>query len=68
MSTKRPDTTRQGRGLTLTLGLTAFEKISAVEGVRLDADSKRMFAEFDRRGMTDAQRRKAIAEKHAKKA
>ncbi len=66
MSTKRPNSSQQSRSLTL--GLAAFAKISAVEGIRLGADSKRMFAEFDRRGMTDAQRRRAIVEKHAKKA
>jgi hypothetical protein len=50
------------------LGLVGFSRISAVEGVRLDADSKRMFADFERRGLTDAERRRAIYEKHAKKA
>ncbi|WP_134188148.1 MULTISPECIES: hypothetical protein [unclassified Methylosinus] len=56
------------RRRSLTLGLVGFSRISAVEGVRLDADSKRMFANFERRGLTDAERRCAIYEKHAKKA
>ena len=53
---------------TLTLGLAGFAKISAIEGVRLSSESRRMFEEFDRKGMNAEQRRKAIAAKHAKKA
>jgi hypothetical protein len=56
------------RRRSLTLGLVGFSRISAVEGVRLDADSKRMFADFERRGLTDVERRRLIYEKHAKKA
>ena len=52
----------------LTLGLAGFANISAIEGVRLSSESRRMFEEFDRRGLTAEQRRRAIAEKHAKKA
>jgi hypothetical protein len=48
--------------------LAGFAKISAIEGVRLSSDSRRMFAEFDRKGLDPEQRRKAIAAKHAKKA
>jgi hypothetical protein len=55
-------------GKTLTLGLAGFAKISAIEGVRLSSDSRRMFTEFDRKGLDPEQRRKAIAAKHAKKA
>jgi hypothetical protein len=55
-------------GKTVTLGLAGFTKISAIEGVRLSADSLRMFEEFDRKGLNAEQRRKAIAAKHAKKA
>lgn len=53
---------------TLTLGMTGFAKISAIEGVRLSPDSRRMFEEFERKGLNAEQRRKAIAAKHAKKA
>ena len=52
----------------MTLGASAFDKISAVEGIRLKPESKRMFAEFDRQGLSAEQRRRAIAEKHARKA
>jgi hypothetical protein len=51
-----------------TLGLAGFDKISAVEGIRLRASSKKMFADFDRKGLSPAERRRAIFEKHAKKA
>jgi len=64
-STRRPQKTS---GKTLTLGLAGFTKISAIEGVRLSSDSRRMFEEFDRKGLSAEQRRKAIAAKHAKKA
>lgn len=51
-----------------TVGLIGFAKISAVEGVSLPSESRHMFAEFERKGMTPQQRRKAITAKHAKKA
>jgi hypothetical protein len=50
------------------LGRDRLEKISAVEGIKTSAATKRMFAEFDRKGLTPAQRRKAIFEKHTKQA
>jgi hypothetical protein len=53
---------------TLTLGLVGFAKISAVEGITLRASTKRMFADFDRRGLSPAERRREIFAKHAKKA
>jgi hypothetical protein len=53
---------------TLTLGLIGFERISAVEGIRLRPSTKKMFADFDRRGLRPAERRREIFEKHAKKA
>jgi hypothetical protein len=53
---------------TLTLGLVGFAKISAVEGIRLRSSTKQMFADFDRRGLSPAERRREIFEKHAKKA
>lgn len=51
----------------MTLGLAGFAKISAVEGIKFRPSSKQMFADFDRRGLTPAQRRRAIFEKHAKR-
>jgi len=52
----------------VTLGLVGFAKISAVEGITLRASTRRMFADFDRQGLSPAERRRAIFEKHAKKA
>lgn len=48
------------------LGRVRFEKISAVEGIKTSAASKRMFAEFDRRGLSAAERRAAILQKYKK--
>jgi hypothetical protein len=53
---------------TLTLGLVGFAKISAVEGITLRSSTKKMFADFDRRVLSPAERRREIFEKHAKKA
>lgn len=64
-SSRRPS---NSAAKTLTLGLAGFAKISAIEGVRLSSDSRRMFEEFDRKGLNPEQRRKAIAAKHSKKA
>lgn len=50
------------------LGRSRFEKISAVEGIRTSAASREMFADFDRRGLSDEERRAAISRKHLKKA
>jgi hypothetical protein len=52
----------------LVLGLSGFSSISAVEGVSLDPNSLRMFAEFDRKNLTAEQRRHFIKDKHAPKA
>ncbi|MCM5553938.1 hypothetical protein [Pleomorphomonas sp. NRK KF1] len=52
----------------IVLGRLAFASICAVEGITLSLGSERMFAEFDRQGLSPEQRRKALLEKHAKKA
>ena len=52
----------------LTLGLVGFAKISAVEGITMRPATRKMFADFDRRGLSPAERRREIFEKHAKKA
>ena len=56
----------QAKGLTL--GLVGFAKISAVEGISLRGSSRKMFADFDRRGLSPAERRREIFAKHARKA
>jgi hypothetical protein len=50
----------------LTLGLAGFSKISAVEGIVLPLESQRIFAEFDRNNLSPEERRRAIAQKHAR--
>ena len=59
---------RTAKTKSLTLGLVGFAKISAIEGIRLRSSTKKMFADFERRGLSPAERRREIFEKHAKKA
>ncbi len=47
--------------------LDEFEKISAVEGIQFSAELKDDFRSFDRKGMSDAERRRVIAEKYGAK-
>jgi hypothetical protein len=63
---KQPKRIKKPKGLIL--GLGGFAAISAIEGIKLKPSSRKMFAEFDRRGLSPAQRRRTILEKHAKKA
>ena len=42
------------------LGRNRFGKISEVEGIQLSRPMKRAFAEFDRKGISAAQRRQRI--------
>lgn len=65
MATVKHDTKKT---TSFVLGRGRFEKLSAVEGIIKSAESRRMFEEFDRKGLTPAQRRRAIFEKYAKKA
>lgn len=46
------------------LGRAAMEKISAVEGIVYTDEMKREFDEFDRKGLTPEERRKAIRKKY----
>ena len=46
------------------VGRRAFAKISAVEGIYLSPKMARDFGEFDRKGLSADQRRKAIARKY----
>lgn len=49
-----------------TLGRKGFAKISAVEGIRISADMEKRFRDFDRQGLSAADRRKTIARAFAK--
>ena len=48
------------------IGRRAFAAISAVEGIRLTAEMKRRAAEFDRKGLTTAERVRAVVAIHRK--
>jgi hypothetical protein len=49
-----------------TIGRSSFAKISAIEGIRITAAMDADFHEFDRKGLSAAERRKVIAEKYGK--
>lgn len=49
-----------------TLGRGNFDSISAVEGIRLSREMKQDFREFDRKGLSAAERREAIVRKYGK--
>jgi hypothetical protein len=48
----------------LTIGLAGFEKVSAIEGLRLTGDMKRTFGRLERRGASAAERRAAIIKRY----
>ena len=48
------------------VGRSGFAKISAVEGVKLTREMHKDLQEFDRKGLSAEERRKAIARKYAK--
>ena len=50
------------------LGRAAFDRISAVEGLRRDAASEAMFADFDCRGLDAEERRQEIRARHGAQA
>jgi len=49
-----------------TIGRFGFAKISAVEGVRTTATMEEDFREFERKGLSADERRKAIGRKYGK--
>jgi hypothetical protein len=60
-------TTKTPSSDTFTIGRTGFAKISAVEGIKLSPEAEQDFQEFDRRGLSAAERRRALARKYASK-
>ena len=48
------------------MGRERFAKISAVEGIELTPAMRTRAAEFDRRGMAAAERRRSIIRAHSK--
>jgi len=63
MKTKTPQ--RPG---TYTLGRRGFAKISEVEGIRPSRELEADFHEFDRQGLSPAERRRLLARKYGHKA
>ncbi len=53
---------------THTIGRRGFAKISAVEGIALSRETEAVFREFDREGLSVAERRKALLRKYGRKA
>jgi hypothetical protein len=46
------------------VGLSAFERVSAVEGLHLTSDMKKAFSALERRGASAAERRAAIIKRY----
>jgi len=63
-SSKVPPRKRGSQGFIV--GRARFAKISAVEGIRTTEEMDEDFREFDRRGLSAGERRKAIGRKYAK--
>lgn len=61
-------TTKSGKrpAKSFTLGRQAFAKISEVEGIKMSRTMDAEFREFDRKGLSPEERRKAIAAKYGK--
>ncbi len=49
-----------------TIGRAAFAKISAIEGIGLTAAMDKDFRDFERKGLSAEERRRAIGEKYGK--
>jgi hypothetical protein len=49
-----------------TIGRAGFAKISAVEGIRLTTEMTADFREFEQKGLSPEERRKAIVGKYGK--
>ena len=47
--------------------LDEFEKISAIEGIKFSAELKEDFRAFDRKGLSNEERRRAIAKTYGAK-
>jgi hypothetical protein len=62
---RRPPKTSQ-KPASFVLGRKTWTKISAVEGIELSKEAKAMFAEFDRLGLSPAERREQIIKKYSR--
>jgi hypothetical protein len=50
-----------------TIGSAGMSKLNAIEGITQSGDSRKMFADFERRGASAEDRRREIVAKHARK-
>lgn len=49
------------------VGRRSFAKISAIEGIALSRETEEDFREFERKGLSAAERRKALLRKYGRK-
>jgi len=61
----RPDSATRARPSGFVLGRDRFARISAVEGIELTADMRAALEDFDREGLSAAERRRAILRRFA---
>ncbi|MDE2265577.1 MAG: hypothetical protein KGL29_06720 [Alphaproteobacteria bacterium] len=59
------DTKLPSRTGAYTLGRRSFARLSEVEGIRLDAALEEAFRDFDRRGLSPEERRRALLHRFA---
>lgn len=64
---KRPPKKKTPQSAMFLLGSKRFAKISAVEGLELTKAMRERAAEFDRRGLSSAERRREILKVYHKK-
>lgn len=63
---RKPRRTSRAKTKSLTLGRRVFDKISAVEGLRLTTDMKDTFRVLDQSGASTAVRRRTLVKKYGK--
>jgi hypothetical protein len=56
----------RAKGKRLTIGLAGFEKISAIEGIRLTRDMRGTFRRLDEQGASAAERRRVVVKKYGR--
>jgi hypothetical protein len=66
MKRQGSSTGRKPKKASITIGRTRFEKISAVEGIVLTGAMKGRAADFERDGLSAAERRRSIIRAHRK--
>jgi hypothetical protein len=59
-------TSPPGKRVAFTLGREGFDRVSLVEGISLSREMRRDFRDFDRRGLSDEERRDLIRKKYVR--